>query len=68
MKSRKVCDFEIQTDNLIPTRRRNLVIIYKKKKTRRTVDFAAAANHKVKIKKKNEKGNKNQDLLREQKS
>ena len=43
-------DFEIQTDLLIPVKRRKLMIINQKKRTCRIMDFAIPADHRVKIK------------------
>ena len=65
-------DFAIQTDNWIPTRRPDWVIINKKRKKKkkekkrayRKVDFAFPANHRVKIKEK-KKTNKYFNLARE---
>ena len=45
-----LCNFEIQTDYLILIRRPDLVIVIDKKRTCRLVDFAIAADHRVKIK------------------
>ena len=51
-----LCDFEIQTDHLIPVRRPDLEVISKKKKERerertfRLIDFAIPADRKVIIK------------------
>ena len=60
-------DFDIQTDHLIPTRRPDLLKIYKKQKTRRLADFAVPTNHRVKIK-ENEKGDNFLDFTRKQKN
>ena len=57
-------DFEIQTDPLISARRPDLMIVNKKKRTRRIVDFADPADHRVKSK-ENEKRDKYLDLTRE---
>ena len=64
-------DFEKQTDPLILARRSDFIIISKKKKkekkkkrTRRIVNFAVPADHKVKLK-ESEKKDKYQDLARE---
>ena len=51
-------------DHLISARRPNFIIIHKKKRSRRIVDFAASADHKVKLKER-EKKNKCMDLARE---
>ena len=63
-------DFEIQTDHQISARRPDLIIINnnnKEKWTGRIVDFALAANHRVKLK-EYEKRDKNLNLDRELKS
>ena len=57
-------DFEIKTDNLIPARRPDLVLINKKERTCQLVDFAVPADHRVKLK-ENEKMDKYLDLARE---
>ena len=56
--------FENQTENLIPVRRLDLVLIKKKKRTCHLVDFAFTTNHRVK-KKQSEKFDKYLDLARE---
>ena len=57
--------FNIQTDNLIPARRPDLIIIKKKKKrTCKIVDFAVPADHRIKLK-ECEKKDKYLDLARE---
>ena len=43
-------DFEIKTDQLIPVRRSDLVLINKKERTCQLVDFAVPADHRVKLK------------------
>ena len=44
-------DFDIQTDNLTTTRRPDPIIINKKKKKiYKIVDFAASADHRIKLK------------------
>ena len=52
-------DFEIQTDYLISARLPDLVIVSKKKERKnqacRIVDFAVAADHKVKLKENEER-------------
>ena len=45
-----LCDFERQTDHLIPTKRPDLMIISKKQKPCSKVDFAVSENNIVKIK------------------
>ena len=62
-------DFEIQTDSLISARYLDLVIKKKKKRerTRRIVDFAVTANHRVKLK-ESEKKDKYLDLAWELKN
>ena len=58
-------DFNIQTDHLILARRPDLIIINKKKKrTRKIVDFAVPADHRIKLK-ECEKKDKYLDLARE---
>ena len=63
-------DFNIQTDQLIPARRPDLIIINKKKKKRKKkrtckiVDFAVPADHRIK-QKECEKKDKYLDLARE---
>ena len=57
-------DFEIQTDHLFPTRRRNLLLIDKKKRTCHLVDIASTVDHRVKIKER-VKVEKYLDLARE---
>ena len=59
-------DFEIQTDYLILNRGSDLTIINKRKRTRKIVDFAVPADHRVKLK-ESEKKNKYHDLARESK-
>ena len=57
--------FEIQTHQLIPARRQDLLTINKKtKRTCLLVDFAVSADHKVKIK-ESEKRDKYLDFARE---
>ena len=59
------CDFDIQTDHLISSRRPDLIIINKKrKKICRIVDFAVPADHRIKLK-ECEKRDKYLDLARE---
>ena len=62
------CDFYIQTDHVISTRRADPIIINKKKKERtcKIVDFAVPADHRVKLK-ECEKWDKYLDLTREMK-
>ena len=57
-------DFNIQTDNLIPVRRPDFIIINKIKRTFKIVDFAVPADHRLKLK-GGEKKNKYLDLARE---
>ena len=54
----------IHTDNLISTRRPDLIIINKKKRTCKIVDFAVPADHRIKLK-ECEKKDKYLDLARE---
>ena len=59
-------DFNIQTDNLIPARRPDLIIINKKRKKRlcKIVDFAVPAYHRINLK-ESEKKDKYLDLASE---
>ena len=58
-------DFNVETDHLISTRRQDLIIINKKKKRIcKIVDFAASADHRIKLK-ECEKKDKYLDLARE---
>ena len=58
-------DFEIPTDHKISARRPDLlIIINKKKRTYRIVDFAAPADHRMKLR-ECEKRDKYLDLARE---
>ena len=64
-----LCDFNIQTNNLIPARRPELIIINKKKKrkkkrTCKIVDFAVQADHRIKLQ-ECEKKDKYLDIARE---
>ena len=43
-------DFNIQTDQLIPARTPDLIIINKKIRTCKIVDFAVPADHRIKLK------------------
>ena len=54
-------DFDIQTNHLISAKRPDLII---KNRTCKIVDFAASADHRVKLK-ENEKKDKYLDLARE---
>ena len=54
MRHKILWEFEIQTDHLIPARRRDLMLINKKKKTCHQVDFAVPSDHRMKMK-ENEK-------------
>ena len=52
-KHKLLWDFDIRTDHLISARRLDLIIILKKekkKKFRKIVDFAAPADHRIKLK------------------
>ena len=61
-------DFDIQTDQLIPARRPDLIIINKKKKKIcKIVDFAVPADHRINLK-ENQKKDKYLDLAKELKS
>ena len=59
-------DFNIQTDNLIPAKRPDLIIINNKKKKRtcKIVDFAVPVDHRIKLK-ECEKKEKYLDLAKE---
>ena len=57
-------DFKIQTDQLIPARRSDLIIINKKKKNYKIVDFAVPVDHRINLK-ESEKKDKYLDLARE---
>ena len=46
---------EIQTDHQMSARRPDLVIIYKEKRTCRVMDLSVSADHRVKLKKKDQK-------------
>ena len=62
-----LCDFDIQTDHRISTKRPDLIIINKERKKERTcniVDFPVPANHRIKLK-ECEKKDKCLDLARE---
>ena len=43
-------DFNIQTDQLIPARRPDFIIINKKKRICKVVDFAVPADHRINLK------------------
>ena len=43
-------DFNIQTDQLIPVRRPDLIIINKKKRICKIVDFSVLADHRINLK------------------
>ena len=64
MTQKLLYDFDIQTDHLISARRPDLIIINKKKRTRKIVDFAVPADHRIKLK-ESEKEDKYLDLARE---
>ena len=51
-------------DHLISARRPDLIVINKKNETCKTVDFAAPAGHRIKLKER-EKNDKYPDLARE---
>ena len=57
-------DFNIPTDDLIPARRPDHIIINKKKRIRKIVDFAVPADHRINLK-ECEKKDKYLDLARE---
>ena len=57
-------DFDIHTDHLISARRPDLIILNKKKRTRKIVDFAVPADHRIKLK-ECEKKDKYLDFARE---
>ena len=57
-------DFDMQMDHLISPRRPDLMIINKKKRTCKIVDFAVAADHRIKLK-ESEKKDKYLDFVRE---
>ena len=57
-------DFNIQTDQLIPARRPDLITINKKKSICKIVDFTVAADHRINLK-ACEKKDKYLDLARE---
>ena len=57
-------DFNIQTDNLIPARRPDLIIINKRKRICKIVDFAVPGDHRINLK-ESEKKDKYLDLARE---
>ena len=61
-----LCDFDLQTANLISARRPELIVIKKnnKKRTCKFVDFAVPADHRIKLK-ESEKKDKYLDLARE---
>ena len=57
-------EFDIHTDQLISTRRPDLIIINKKKRTFKIVDFAVPTDHRIKLR-EYEKKDKYLDLARE---
>ena len=57
-------DFNIQTDHLIPARRRDLIVINKRKRICKIVDFAVPVDHRINLK-ESEKKDKYLDLARE---
>ena len=64
MTHKLLWDFNIQTDHLIPARRRDLIIINKKKRICKIVDFTALADHIINLKERAKK-DKYFDLARE---
>ena len=48
-------DFNIQTDQLTPARRQDLIIINKKKRICKIVDFAVPVNHRINLKESEKK-------------
>ena len=61
---KRLWDFNIQTDHLIPARRPDLIIINKRKIFCQTVDFAVPADHRIN-QKESEKKDKYLNLARE---
>ena len=61
---KRLWDFNIKTDHLIPPRRPDLIMINKKKRTCKIVDFAVSADLRIKLK-ECEKRDKYLDLTRE---
>ena len=59
-------DFDIHTDHLISARRPDLIVI-KKNRTRKIVNFAVPADHRIKLKESEKKDNY-LDLVRELKN
>ena len=59
-----LCNFDIQTDQLISARRPDLVVINKKKRICKIVDSAVPVDHRIKLK-ESEKKDKYLDLARE---
>ena len=59
-----LCDFNIQTDQIISARRADLIMINKKMRICKIVDFAVPADHRIKLK-ESEKKDKYLDLARE---
>ena len=57
-------DFNVQTDELIPAGRPDLIIINKKKRICKIVDFGDPADHRINLK-ESEKKDKYLDLARE---
>ena len=60
----RIWDFKIQTDNLIPASRPDLIIINKRKGNCKIVDFAVPADHRINLK-ECEKKDKYLDLAKE---
>ena len=63
-KHKLLWDFDLHTDHLISVRRPDLIIINKKKRTRKILDFAVPADHRIKLKECAKK-DKYLDLARE---
>ena len=61
---KRLWDFNIQTDHLIPARRPDLIIINEKKRICKIVNFAIPADHRINLT-KSEKKYKYLDLARE---
>ena len=59
-----LCDFNIQTNHLIPARRPDLIIINKKMRICKIVDFAVLVDHRINLK-ESEKKDKYLNLARE---
>ena len=61
---KRLWDFNIQTDHLIPAKRPDLIIINEKKRICKIVNFAIPADHRINLT-KSEKKYKYLDLARE---